>query len=508
MRNASLWLVCLAMGAGCVEQPTANRGPRAVSSEQLEAVRRRVVTRTAPTPQNRLNVRFGNKVELIGFDTSVNPRSGQLRKGQSVTITWYWHCLTPTGEGWRIFTHLDDANGPRTNQDNVGEVRTAYQPERWRAGEYIRDQQTIELPGDWDSPWCACTSGLWKGSERMAPTGAPAINENRARVVEFNTGEQVQVSELNAGRASGPSPPTGVLNEPSWINAVRTGPLVNTMTGAPAGATESRANVRVLWDDQALHLAYEVSDDNLVDPSTARDNHLWENDAVEVMLDPNGDGQNYFEIQVSPNNHTFETRYDRARDPQPFGHTDWNPELRTGVQRTGTVGNADDTDERYVVELAIPWSSLADLPHTPPQVGDQIPPNLFVMDKPNAGGQRFAAWSAPRRGDFHTLERFGRITLTAPPPSRRAPAVVPGPPPGTAPTAAAPVAAQAPASRCRAVSPSPCRPSSTPRASRSMRPSAAPAPPRTDPDPPAAIPPPDATAPPHLRPRADDHSSS
>jgi hypothetical protein len=58
------------------------------------------------------------------------------------------------------------------------------------------------------------------------------------------------------------------------------------------------------------------------------------------------------------------------------------------------------------------------------------------MDKPKAGGQRFAAWSAPRRGDFHTLERFGRITLTAAPP---VPAVVPGTPvPGTAPTAAAP----------------------------------------------------------------------
>lgn len=439
MRNVGTWLVCLAVAAGCVEQPAANRGARAVSSEQLEAVRRRVVTRTAPNPQHRLNVSFGNKVELVGYDTTINPRDGQLRKGQSVTITWYWHCTAPTGEGWRLFTHLDDANGPRTNQDNVGEVRGAYQPERWRAGEYIRDQQTIELPGDWDSPVVRIHLGLWKGGERMPPAaGAPSDGDRRARVIEFNTGEQVQVSELNVTRATGAITPDGNLNEPSWANAMRTGPLVNTMTGAPAGATESRANVRMLWDDQNLYLAYEVSDDNLVDTSTERDNHLWENDAVEVMLDPNGDGQNYFEIQVSPNNHTFETRYDRARDPQPFGHTDWNPALVTGVQRTGTVGNADDTDERYVVELAIPWASLADLPHTPPQVGDQLRLNLFVMDKPKAGGQRFSAWSAPRRGDFHTLERFGRITLSGPAP---APGEAPAPP--AAPTgAAAPTAAQ------------------------------------------------------------------
>jgi hypothetical protein len=431
MRNASAWLVCLAVAAGCVEQPAANRGPRAVSSEQLEAVRRRVVTRTAPTPQNRLNVNFGGKVELLGFDTTINPRDGQLRKGQSVTITWYWHCTAPTGEGWKLFTHLDDANGPRTNQDNVGEVRTAYQPERWRAGEFIRDQQTIELPGDWDSPVVRIHLGLWKGGERLAPAaGAPTDGDRRARAVEFNTGEQVQVSEVNVGHASGPITADGDLNEPSWANAVRTGPLVNTMSGAPAGATESRANVRLLWDEQNLYAAFEVSDDNLIDPSTERDNHLWENDAVEVMLDPNGDGQNYFELQVSPNNHSFDTRYDRARDPQPFGHLDWNPAIRSGVRLTGTVGNADDTDERYVAEIAIPWSSLADLPHPTPLVGDQIRANFFVMDKPKAGGQRFGAWSAPRRGDFHTLERFGRITLTGAPP-------VAGDPTAAAPSGAA-----------------------------------------------------------------------
>lgn len=442
MRNASVLLVCLAMSAGCVEQPTANRGPRAVSSEQLEAIRRRVVSRTAPTPQNRLNISFGNKVELIGFDTTVNPRTGQLRKGQSVTITWYWHCTTPTGEGWRLFTHLDDSNGPRTNQDNVGDVRSGYQPELWRAGDYIRDQQTIELPGDWDSPVVRIHLGLWKGGERMAPGGsAPNDGSRRARVIEFNTGEQLQVSEMNVGRASGPITPDGELNEPSWINAVRTGPLVNSMTGAPAGATESRANARMLWDEQSLYVAFEVSDDNLVDPSTARDNHLWENDAVEVMIDPNGDARNYFELQVSPNNRTFETRYDTARAPQPFGHVDWNPELRTGARVTGTVGNADDTDQGYVVEMAIPWSSLADLPHTPPVAGDQIRLNLFVMDKPKTGGQRSAAWSAPRRGDFHTLERFGRITLTP------APVVQGAPEAPAAPTAAAapPPAGETPA---------------------------------------------------------------
>ncbi len=168
----------------------------------------------------------------------------------------------------------------------------------------------------------------------------------------------------------------------------------------------------MVWDDTNLYVGFHVTDDNLVDPSTERDNHLWEHDAVEVMIDPNGDGNNYYEFQVSPKNQRFDTRYDRPRQPQPFGHLDFNPETRSGVGVTGTIGNADDNDTGYDVELVIPWASINDgLAHTPPQAGDQVRVNLFVMDEPKTGGQRSAAWSAPRSGDFHALARFGRITL-------------------------------------------------------------------------------------------------
>jgi hypothetical protein len=112
-----------------------------------------------------------------------------------VTVTWYWKCLAPTGEGWRLFTHLDDANGPRTNQDNVGDTRRAYQPERWRAGEFIRDTQTFELPADWDSPVVRVHLGLWKDG---APHGPHRRAGHRRRppraVLELNTGVQVQVT--------------------------------------------------------------------------------------------------------------------------------------------------------------------------------------------------------------------------------------------------------------------------------------------------------------------------
>lgn len=439
MKTVARMLVCLAVAAGCVEQPRARAGG-GPSQAEVETIRRRIVSRTAPTPQHPLNITFDGKVRLIGYDIT-GADNNTLRPGGSVTLKLYWHCVSATGDGWRLFTHLDDANAPRTNMDNTGDARTAYQPERWRAGEYITDTQTFELPQDWASPVVRIHVGLWKEAQRMQPGPANLTDgDRRARVVELQTGVQPPppppVPELRASRAAGAITLDGNLNEPAWASAVRTGNLVNTMTGEPAGETEARASARLLWDDTSLYVAFEVTDQHIFDPSAARDDHLWENDAVEVMLDPNGDARDYFEFQVSPRNRVFDTRYDTARQPGPFGHVDFNANVRSGVQVRGTLDNADDNDTSYTVEMAIPWADVSQgLAHNPPQAGDTLRLNLYVMDKPKSGGQRAAAWSAPRRGDFHTLDRFGRVTLvdeagtpglpTAAPGVAAAPVVIP-----------------------------------------------------------------------------------
>ncbi len=433
MNNVPRWMLCFAVGVGCVEQPApaVNRG---VSAQELDAIRHRVVTRTAPTPQHPLAFTFGGgKIQLLGYDVNQT----ELRPGQSVTVTWYWKCNNPTGDGWHLFTHLDDANAPRTNEDNVGDVRRAYQPDHWRAGEYIRDTQTFELPTDWDSPVVKINLGLWKDNERMDVAGGDSDGQKRARAIVMPTGVQLQVAQITLPRASGPVTLDGRLDDPAWAMAARTGPLVNTATGMTAGPTDAHATARMMWDDTNLYVAFEVQDENLIDPSTARDNHLWEHDAVEVMIDPSGTASHYYELQVSPKNQHFDTFYDHPRDPQPVGHADWNPNWVSAAVVNGTIGNPDDTDTGWITEIAIPWVSIAQgMPHVPPQAGDQIRLNLFVMDEPKTGGQRVAGWSAPRRGDFHTLERFGRVTLSGTTGASPVGLVIPGHP-GVPPTAMA-----------------------------------------------------------------------
>src|SRR5262249_37610732 len=142
---------------------------------------------------------------------------------------------------------------------------------------------------------------------------------------------------------------------PAWASAVRTARFVNTLTGAPADLT---AGARVMWDDDNLYVGFDVLDDYLTSPMAHHDDHLWEHDAVEVMVDPAGDQRNYFELQVAPTGQTFDTRYDTPRQPQPIGDVAWESHMTAAVATHGDVNDARP-DLGYTVEMAIPWTAFA-----------------------------------------------------------------------------------------------------------------------------------------------------
>ncbi len=430
MKRLSQWMVCgLLLTSACVEQGRrsgANGGP---STREIDAVRARVASSRAPAPQNRLNVDFGGKVTLLGYD--ITPSVDAIRPGTHFTVKWYWQCNSTVGDGWKLFTHFDDAERPRENHDGDGDVRRLYQPERWRRGEYITDTQELEVPAGWEAPVLLVHLGFWKGDDRLPiRTAGAAQSENRLRAFEIRTGVARPTAPpppptTAGGSGGGPNTPVmtvpqtttapaidGRLDDVAWRSAVGTGSLVNVSSGAPAGDAESHGNVRLLWDAQNLYMAWEVQDDNIVETGTTRDAHYWENDTTEVLIDPNGDGRDYYELQVSPGGHTFDSQQPTPPSGENFGNLAWNPNVRVAIVRNGTLGNIADNDMGYTVEVAIPWSEIGSgAAHTPPQVGDSWRVNFFLMDKPKSGAQRFAGWSAPRGGSFHMTDRFGTLSF-------------------------------------------------------------------------------------------------
>lgn len=195
----------------------------------------------------------------------------------------------------------------------------------------------------------------------------------------------------------------GRLSEGVWASAARTEPFVDTMDGSEGAP---RTHARLLWDDEHLYVAFEVDDPFLKCTFEGRDARLWEQDVVEIMVDPDGDGRNYFELQMSPTERIFDTRFDTPRRPPPIGHVGWDSRLRGAVDARGTP-NDDAADDGYTAELALPFRALG---VQAPRAGQTLRIALYVLDA-RPDGQRGVGWSAPLVGDFHVPDRFGRVEL-------------------------------------------------------------------------------------------------
>lgn len=400
---STLALVVLLLGA-CAEKPKR-------PSADDDKLRAELVSRTAPSPQHPLEIDFEQKVRLIGYDLGTK----SVREGQPFTVTWYWYVDHPPGAGWKLFTHLADAQRrSRLNLDATRIVRRVYPVDEWKKGEYIKDTQEVTLPDDWDSPAVIFFVGVYRDDQRLHVTKGVNDGEHRAEALRLEVGQtapgEPTLPRIIARYVDKPLVVDGKLDEPDWSATQPSGAFVNSLHGGP-GAFAAQA--RVLYGPGELYLGFEVKDELLKSTHENADSHLWEQDAVEMLIDPDGDGRRYFEIQVSPRGVVFDTRQEAPRMPKPFGDVAWSSGATAKVTLDGTLDD-DAPDRGYVVEIALPWTAFATggAP-TPPKGSDVWRVNFFVLDA-TASEQRAVAWSPPMVGDFHTPARFGRLAFPRP----------------------------------------------------------------------------------------------
>ncbi len=409
-RRSFGWLHLAALtglAAGCVEQ--ADDKP---TKEDEEFIKKNILA-TPPTPQFVVNADLDGKVTYLGMDVSPNP----VEAGKDVRVTHYWKVNVAPGEGWRMFTHISGTN--KQGYANVDHTPVAgkYPAARWKAGEIIRDQHTFRPPAGWNYDHLEIYTGLYKGQERMPVKSGPK-DENRVLCgrVPMNV-KVLPVKRYVAAKIAKPIKLDGKLDDPAWKTAASTGVFVDTMTGNPgAVATEAR----LLWDNQNLYIGFENVDADVWAELTERDAKLWTQEAVEVMIDADGNGKSYIELQVAPNGTLFDTylpsyrKYEDSIDPKAKLYS-WNSKMKAAVKVDGTINKRDDQDKGWSVEIALPLADAngMDKPgvKVPPAMGDMWKINMFRLDASKDKGQVAVAWSAPMVGDFHKLDRFGELVF-------------------------------------------------------------------------------------------------
>ena len=202
----------------------------------------------------------------------------------------------------------------------------------------------------------------------------------------------------------------GKLDEASWKHAATTAEFVD-ISGEDFPRPKYRTTAKMLWDDEFLYVAAEMEEPNLQASLTEHDSIIYRDNDFEVFLDPDGDGKNYFEIEINAFGTLFELMLDKPYRVGGNFLTQWDcPGLKSAVRCTGTLNDASDRDRGWVVEMAIPRKALTLNFDNPLQAGKCWRVNFSRVQWLKKGGpEENWVWTPTGKIDMHMPERWGYV---------------------------------------------------------------------------------------------------
>jgi len=150
----------------------------------------------------------------------------------------------------------------------------------------------------------------------------------------------------------------GNLSENVWNKAMWTNDFVDIL-GKSVPLYKTR--VKMLWDDNYLYVAAILEEPDIWATLKNRDDIVYRDNDFEVFIDPDGDGKNYFEIEVNAFNTVMDLFMVKPYQLGGKSNLSFNIDgLKTAVKISGTVNNPDDIDKYWTVEMAIPFNQIYD----------------------------------------------------------------------------------------------------------------------------------------------------
>jgi hypothetical protein len=351
-------------------------------------------------------------IELIAWMTEpIKPRHGE-----SFKLVTYWKFNKPLKKGWKLFYHFENVDGSdRFIFDHYildGNLKNS----DIKSGDIVRDDANIsKLPQFFNSDKLYIYTGFFKGNKRTVPEKKFNDGKNRLKLPVVSIDEpnilhkKMSVYAI-AGKSRKQIKIDGKLNESFWKNASKSNKfwLSSGKSVAPIQTT-----VLTAMDDKNLYVAFQVEDHDIYATLKNTDDPLYDHDdVVEVFIDANGDRKIYYEMQISALGVKFDTKYNGRRKNRD---DKWDSKIKYAVSCDGTLNNPKDKDNGWIVEMAIPFTSIKDSLHTPPADGDVWKVFFYRINRysnKKSTGKDFTAWQPPYQGDFHNLKMMGELIFT------------------------------------------------------------------------------------------------
>jgi hypothetical protein len=233
-------------------------------------------------------------------------------------------------------------------------------------------------------------------------------------------------------RAPGPIVIDGDLKDAAWAAAPWTDAFVD-IEGDKKPKPRFRTRVKMLWDDDALYIAAELEEPHVWATLKDHDSVIFQDNDLEVFLDPDGDTHLYGELELNALNTTWDLLLTKPYRDNGRAINAWEiTGLKTAVKIDGTLNDPRDTDRGWSVEIKWPWTGLKELVEplgkpvgipVPPGDGDQWRINFSrvewdvevvngkyqkVKDRPEHNW----VWSQQGAIDMHRPERWGYLQFS------------------------------------------------------------------------------------------------
>lgn len=205
----------------------------------------------------------------------------------------------------------------------------------------------------------------------------------------------------------------GRADEPDWQRAGWASDFVD-ITGDANLSPIYSTRAKLLWDDEALYVFADLEEPNVTASLTNRDDVVWKDNDFEIFIDPDGDGENYYEFEFNALNTVFDLflvrPYNRPEGTFVLHH--WNAQgLKSAVCVHGSLNDARDRDTGWSLEVKIPNAALANGFEKPFAAGRTIRVGFSRVEWLKSEREENWTWGATGEINMHKPEKWGIVRL-------------------------------------------------------------------------------------------------
>ena len=143
-----------------------------------------------------------------------------------------------------------------------------------------------------------------------------------------------------------------------WRKAKWSNPFVD-ISDSSKGLPHLKTRFKMQWDSNFLYIAAFLEEPNLWASLKNHDDIIFNDNDLEVFIDANNDGEQYFEIEINAYNTIMDLFMNKPYKKGGTYEMQWNTDgMTSAIKLNGTLNKNSVVDKGWTIEMAIPFNSL------------------------------------------------------------------------------------------------------------------------------------------------------